>query len=293
MFTNQKFIRLFNRSLTLLFLLSCFVFVSAQGNDKQTAQALTLKRSATKHETRSLSYGSSITILGAPSGSITIEGWNKSEVDITADIELQAATEEDLAKLAVVNGFIIDEDFNAIKILTVGTHDKDYMKRSAKNFPKKLLGLPWKIDYKIRVPAMCDVDINVGKGAINFKGVEGAIIINAAESDATMTLSGGYVRATIGRGKVDINLTARSWRGVGTDIKLGVGEMNLAIPASFNAYISADVLRVGKIENNYPTLKPEKLTKATDKSIQGVAGTGGTSLKFVVGDGTLRINQKE
>lgn len=293
MFTNKKHIRLINHTLTFLLLFSCFVFANAQGNDKQTAQVLTLKRTATKHESLSLSYGSSITILGAPIGSITIEGWNKGEVDITAEIELQAATEEDLAKLAVVNGFVVDEDFNSIKILTVGTHDKDYMKRTAKNFPKNLLGLPWKIDYKIKVPAMCDIDINIGRGAIDLKGVEGAITINAAESDATMALTGGYVRATIGRGKIDINLSARSWRGVGTDIKLGTGEMNLAFPQSFNAYIRAEVLRIGKIENNYPTLKPEKLTKATDKSIQGVAGTGGTTLKFTVGDGTLRINQKE
>ncbi len=293
MSTNKKYIRLFNQILLVSFLLCCFVFANGQGNDKQTAQVLTLKRTATKHETKSLSYGSSITILGAPSGSVTIEGWNKSEVDITAEIELQAATEEDLAKLAVVNGFMVDEDFNSIKILTVGTHDKDYMKRAAKNFPKNLLGLPWKIDYKIKVPAMCDIDINIGKGALDLKGVEGAVTINAAESIATMALTGGYVRATIGRGKVDINLSARSWRGVGTDIKLGAGEMNLSFPQSFNAYIRAEVLRIGKIENNYPTLKPEKLTKATDKAIQGVAGTGGTTLKFTVGDGTLRINQKE
>lgn len=281
-------------SLVLSLSFLCFAFANGQQKqDGQTAQTTTLKRTSTKHETRSLSFGSSFTIVGAPSGSITIEGWNKSDIDVTAEIELQANTEEDLAKLAAVNTFVITEELNSIRLLTVGTHDKSYMKKSAKNFPKQLLGLPWKIDYKIKVPALCDVDINVGKGTINLKGVEGAIIINAAESDAALSLTGGYVRATIGRGNIDINIASRSWRGAGADVQLGTGNMNLILPVSFNAYIKADVLRVGKIENNYPTLKPEKLTTATEKSIQGIAGTGGTSLKFVVGDGLLRIAQKE
>lgn len=292
---NQKIIFMFRQiSVVLILIIGTVVFANGQGKDnKQQVQTPTLKRTSTKQETRSLSYGSSITILGAPSGSVTVEGWNKNEVEVTADIELQANSEEDLAKLAVVNGFVVDEDFNSLKILTVGTHDKSYMKRSAKNFPKQLLGLPWKIDYKIKVPALCDMDINVGKGAITLKGVEGAILITAAESDASLILTGGYVRATIGRGNVEINMVSRGWRGAGAVIQLGSGELKLNLPASFNAYISAEVLRIGKLENTYPTLKPERLTKTTEKSIQGIAGTGGTSLKFTVGDGILKIGQKE
>ena len=32
------------------------------------------------------------------------------------------------------------------------------MKRMVKNFPKALMGLPWKIDYHIKVPGMTDLD---------------------------------------------------------------------------------------------------------------------------------------
>jgi len=287
MFTSQK--------LFLLFLITAISFSFAFGQekkDKQT-QAATLKRTTTKTENRKFSFGSSLTLLGAPFGSITIEGWNKSEVDITADIELTASTEEDLAMMAKVNGFHIIEDFNSMRILTVGMHDKAYMKKYAKNFPKRLLGQLWKVDYKIKVPANCDMEISAGKGAITLKGVEGAISLNAAESNVDLTLTGGYIRSTIGSGKVNINMASRGWRGVGTSIQLGAGEMILNLPTNFNAYINADVLRNGSLENNYPNLKPEKLTTATAKSIQGVAGTGGAPLKFVVGDGTLKINEQK
>src|SRR5438105_2191053 len=71
--------------------------VSAQQKEKSAPPApqATLTRTTTKHEARRFGYGSSLTIIGAPAGSLIIEAWNKSEVDITADIELHAATESD------------------------------------------------------------------------------------------------------------------------------------------------------------------------------------------------------
>src|SRR5215207_4020299 len=122
--------------------------IRAQQQEKKTAAALSqsppaLKRTTSRHEVRRFAYGSSLTILGAPAGSITIEAWPKSEVDITADIELLANTEEELALLATANSFTVDEDANHIRILTTGTHDKTFMKRVAKKFPKALLNLPW------------------------------------------------------------------------------------------------------------------------------------------------------
>src|SRR4051794_38449991 len=102
--------RLFNYSLLLILTLPVIAYSQQKDKKNQTPPPapLALKRTTVRHETRRLGYGSAVTILGAPSGSIIIEGWNKSEVDITAEIELQADTEEDLARLAEVNTFTLD-----------------------------------------------------------------------------------------------------------------------------------------------------------------------------------------
>lgn len=252
-----------------------------------------LKRTTSRHEVRRFAYGSSLTIIGAPAGSITIEAWPKSEVDITAEIELYAETEADLALLATVNSFNIDEDANHIRILTTGTHDKAFMRRVAKKFPKTLLGLPWKIDYRIRVPQMCDLEIDAGRGAINLSGVEGSISLKALEGDTTLTLSGGTVMATIGGGAVKVNVTTRSWRGGGAIIQLAKGDLTVEFPAGFSGDINADVLRSGQIENSYKELVPQERTSFTPRSIKGRAGAGGATLTFKVTDGTLRIKKAE
>jgi hypothetical protein len=269
---------------------------SAQQKDKrdaaQTAQpAPLLTRTTTRHETRRFGYGGSLTLIGAPNGSITIEAWPRSEVDITADIELRAGTEEELTQLAAVNSFVLDEEVNHLRILTTGTHDKQFMKRAARNFPKKLIGLPWKIDYRIRVPAFTDLEVNAGSGPFKLTGVEGTIRIMAVESQADLTLVGGYVIATIERGTVNVRMTTRNWRGAGADIRLASGELNLQLPAAASLDINGDVLRSGQIERTYNGLEPRDRTAFTQRSIRGRVGAGGPTLSFTVADGALRITQ--
>lgn len=282
-------------SFLLIFAFPALAIAQQKDKKQQTPAAPpALTRTTTRHETRRLGYGSTITILGAPSGSITVEGWNKSEVDITADIELSADTEEELALLAQVNSFILDEDMVHLRIMSTGTHDKKFMKRSgAKNFPKKLLGMPWKINYKIRVPAMSDLKINGGIGAITLSGVEGAIIIQALESEAELTLTGGVVMATIGRGKVNVNLPARSWRGRGAEIQLATGTLTVQLPAGYSGDINADVLRSGQIENTFTALTPRERTTATPRSIKSRAGAGGAILALTVTDGIINIKSAD
>src|SRR6267154_4594333 len=88
-----------------------------------------LTRTTTRHEVRRFGYGGTVTIVGAPQGSITVEGWTRNEVEVTADVELNAASEEDLNRLATGNGFVCDDDSNHLSLLSTGTHDREFMKK--------------------------------------------------------------------------------------------------------------------------------------------------------------------
>lgn len=262
-----------------------------KSSPSQVQAASLLKRSTTRYETRRFAYGGTLTIIGPPSGSIVIEGWQRSEVEISANIEWQAGTEQDLAQLVMVNNFVLDEDANHLRILSTGTHDKAFMRKVAKKFPKNLLGLPWKIDYRIKVPLATDLEINAGNGPITLAGVEGAVRISALESDTKLTLTGGNVSVTVLRGSVSLDIPARGWRGSGADIKLAAGTMTIDLPAGFNADINADLLRLGAIENTYPELLPRELAGHTPRTLRARAGSGGATLTFTVGDGTIRIKK--
>ena len=251
-----------------------------------------IKRTSTRQEVRRLGYGGTVTVVGAPVGSIVIEGWSKSEVEITSEIELNAPTEADFERLGAVNNYFLDSDVNHLKILTTGMHDKPFMRRVAKDFPKALLGLPWRIDYHLRVPASTDLEIHAGSGNVTLNGVDGAIVFTAPQSEATLTLLGGLFRSTVALGKINVTIPNRSWRGSGVDIQLAAGELTVELPAGFSGDIDASILRSGRINNGYVGLEALDGTVMNERVVHARAGAGGGTLRFMVGDGTISIKKK-
>jgi hypothetical protein len=250
-----------------------------------------LTRTTTRRETRRFAFGGTVTLIGAPKGSVTVEGWSRNEVELTADIELKGPSESELDQLAGVNSFSFDEDLNHISILTTGTHDRIFMKRAAKNFPKKLLNLPWKIDYRLRVPANTDLEINAGHGSVKLSGVEGALRVSATESETALTLTGGVVSTTVASGVITLTVPSRSWRGSGADIRIASGTINVDLPPGFSGDIDAEVLRTGKIVNAYEGLASREKPGITERTVRARAGAGGPFFKFTVGDGTVNIRK--
>ncbi|HYJ85841.1 MAG TPA: hypothetical protein VEW46_07295 [Pyrinomonadaceae bacterium] len=249
-----------------------------------------LVRTTVRHERRRLPYGGTLTLVGAPAGSITIEAWSNSEVDITAEVQLKADTEQDLDRLALVNNVVVDDEPNHVRIFTTGTHDKSFMKQ-VKKFPKTLLGLPWKVDYRIRVPVATDLDVNAGRGPITIKGIEGTIQLSAAESETNLNLSGGTVNATIALGKVTLVIPVKSWRRGGVNIRVAVGEVNVELPPGFAADLDGEILRSGQIVNTHDGLEVREKPGITPRLMKARAGAGGTWFRFTVGDGTINIKK--
>ena len=280
--------------------IKCFVVLAAsllfsanafgQKDNKPPAGPL-ITRTTTRHENYRFSYGGTVTITGAPVGAITIEGWQKNEIDITASIELQAPNVAALDQLAAVNTFAVDVDPDHIRIMTTGTHDRALMKRIARNFPKALIGLPWKLDFTIKVPVMTGLEIDSGVGAINLTGVEGALRLNALKSDANFSLTGGLVSVVLQSGSINFTVPARGWHGLGAEFRLASGNVNVELPAGFNGDIDADVLRLGEIKNAFAELQPRERNSMTPRSVRARAGSGGATLSLTVGDGTIVFKQ--
>ena len=274
-----------NRFFTIFPVLIIFcAFINSFAQEKQL-----LKRTIYKTDSVELSAGGTVAVVGAPVGSITIEGWQKNSVEISADIEIQAATEADLALLAQVNGYVIDSALNRVNIQSVGVFDKRYVKRAMKKFPKTLLASPLRIDYRIKVPIYSDLEIDGGTGDFNLKSVEGAMRINFLETNALLKLTGGAVNGNFGKGAAAIEIATPAWRGRGAEFQMVNGSLSVFVPAALNADLDLSVLRGGQIENSLAFLKPRERTTFTDKLMTARAGSGGVPLRFTVGDGELKI----
>jgi hypothetical protein len=278
---NQKlFPALFCAALTLFFVVS------------STAQTQPLlKRVNSKTETADFGVGGTVTITGAPAGSITVEGWQKNQIEITTEIEVQGGTEGDLAILSAVSGYIFDVTMGHASITSV-LPDKKSLKLKDKKFNKALLTMPFRVDYHIKVPRFSDLEINGGDGDLAISGVDGAMLVKFLKANAKIELVGGEISATFGGGTVNVLIPSRAWRGRSADIQLAGGTMNVQLPVSLNADVDGTILRTGKIETTYTEFKQrERNLPFTDKSVVAKTGTGGIPLKFTVGDGTLNFSE--
>jgi hypothetical protein len=281
-------------AVALLFLYTSYIHppVAAQKNKQTTPPAQMLTRTRTRNESRRMGYGGAVTIVGAPAGSITIEGWQRSEVEVRAELELHAPSVSELDLLAAVDTFVIDEDANHVRIITTGTHDKKFLKRVAKNFPKTLIGVPWKIDYHIKVPAMCSLTIDAGSGPIKLSGVEGSIRINAVESVMDLSMTGSDLSVLIQKGTVNFAIPARAWHGLRAEIKVATGNLSVDLMPGFSGDINAEVLRTGEVKSTFPNLEPRERNSIGPRSMRARAGSGGAVLTFTVGDGTIQIGKQ-
>jgi len=274
------------RNALIPFLAAAVLFAAASA--LQTfAQTNLLKRTTYKTQTVEAGPAMTLSLIGAPDGSIRIEGWKEREIEVSAEIEVRAGNSADLDELAKVTGFAIDEGPTKISVVTVGPHDKKYLKKVAKHFPKRLRNSPFKVNYTVKVPFYTDLDIDGGKGALAIAGVEGAMRVNFLESDADLLFTGGSVQVTIGAGDVTVTLAKPSWRGRFAEVQVSSGKLNVRMPKDMNANIKAQILRTGEIENKVGKMKPERWTKFTETNMEAIAGHGGASMHFTVGDGTL------
>ena len=267
------------------------VLVAALSVSAFSQAAPQFKRTTTKTDRLDFGAGGTIEISGAPVGSIRVEGWKNREIQITAEIQVEANSEEDLVKLGAVTTFVLEESLGRTGIISVGTHDKKYMKQVGKKFPKQLLSMPTRIDYVIKVPQFTDLQIDGGVGDLTVEGVEGVFRLNFLETNAKISLVGGSILGIFGKGNVDLLIPRAGWRGRFADVSLNTGDMSVQLPNGMNAEVDATILRNGKIENGYAGLKPRvRKAEFTEKLIEAKAGVGGVPLKFTVGDGTLTLS---
>ena len=274
-----------NRIVASIVLGITLLCISGFGQDKAL-----LTKTITKTDRFDFGAGGTVAITGAPVGSIKVIGSPTNEIEIAATIEIQAASEADLAKLASVTTFVTDETPLRTGIITVSTSNKLGDKKMWKKFPKNLIGLPFRIDYEVKVPKYCDLEIEGGNGDLSISGVQGSMRINFLETNAHIDVIAGNLMVTVASGTVDVGLGVNGWRARPAVIQVGKGDLTVELPSNTSAELDAMILRTGSIENLLPNLKKrDRKVDFTDRSIIAKAGVGGTALKFTVGDGTLRL----
>lgn len=272
-------------------LFRCLAYVVVIVACQMLAIAQNQTRTIEKNFTVPSGAGNTLTIYGAPKGSITVTGSASNDIEIGARITIEGPSPEVLDQLAAVTGFITEESTGMLIIKTAGTHNRLGDKKLWKKVPKNILSLPFRVDYVLKVPRYLDLNVNGGDGSLDISGVEGSIRVLFGACNAKVALVGGLFSGQFGDGTLDLSFPERNWRSGMIDVQLAKGEMNIWLPTTLSADIDASVASGGRIAIETKLLKPrDRRIPFTETLVKARSGNGGVPFKLTAGNGTITLH---
>lgn len=210
-------------------------------------------------------------VSGMANGSISVEGWEGSEVRVTARVIARnagsARAAADLARSVEVRA--------ASGGVEVEGPRGGILNRSS-----------WSVDLRIQVPSGTDLDLRTSNGAIRVTGVGGAV--SARTTNGALNLDGvrGSVDARSTNGAVTVVLAGGGTGSRSVDLQTTNGSIDLRLPASVGARVQARTTN-GRISSDFPLeIEGRRQNQAT-----GMLGDGSGNVTLRTTNGSIRLRR--
>jgi len=211
-------------------------------------------------------------------GDVTIEGWKKKEVSITAT---KKGERKDLDRMKIVVDVDKYEGKDWIHIET------EYLE-SAGGLLDFLKGAG-SIDYTIKAPSDAILeDIEMVNGNLKVSGITDSLSLSTVNGSITATGMTGSAWVETVNGNLDLSFDKMSG-GQTVDLESVNGGISLRIPAKANARVEAETLN-GNVSNEFG-LTVEK-GEWIGRSIEGLLGPGGARITLETVNGSIDIKKR-
>jgi DUF4097 and DUF4098 domain-containing protein YvlB len=211
-------------------------------------------------------------------GDVTIEGWKKNEVSISA-VKRGKSADLDRIKIAVDVDKYDDKDWIHIETEYVESRG------GSLNFLKSA----GSIDYTIKAPSGAILeDIELVNGNLKVAGITGYLSLSTVNGSITATGMTGNASVETVNGNLDLSFDKM---GDGQSVDLGSvnGAIVLRIPAKANAQVSAETLN-GNVSNEFGlTVEKEEWV---GRSMEGLVGSGGARITLETVNGSIDIKKR-
>ena len=216
-------------------------------------------------ETREFTLASAgeIAVDATPNGGISVEGWDRDEIRISAKITVNADGEEDRA----------EEIARKIKI-----HTGDEIKAEG---PRRK---SWSVSYSIMVPHDTDLDLEATNGGIAVHRVNGQMELETSNGGLHLSALAGEVYGRTTNGGLDIQLSGAQWSGKGLDVKSTNGGVRLGVPEDYSAELKLATVN-GGLHLDFPV----KFSGNLNKRINATLGEGGAPIRLATTNGGVQV----
>ena len=214
--------------------------------------------------------GRSIAIDGQQNGGITILGWDRDAVQVTARMQAQDRT--DAGAREVLSRIRIVADGRGVRA-EGPSMDGDYG--------------GWSVSYSVNVPRRFDLDLEAHNGGLSVAGVSGKLVLDTHNGSVALVDVGGDVRAHTQNGSLNVQLAGTQWDGSGLDAETQNGSVRLSVPAQYAAQ-----LETGTVNGTIRTDIPVTVSGRISRRLSIPLGGGGRPVRAVTTNGSVSITRR-
>ena len=225
--------------------------------------------------TYTVAAGGTLEIVGQ-NGQIDVEGWNGPQVEVRAERQVRANTDE-LAKELLQKLEIREEvSPSSVRLSAAGEEDE----WAPPGFGRRAQA---RIHYRVRVPAGLTLTLRTANGGIGLENVKGRVTANTTNGPITGENVSGSLQAETVNGGVRVDLTA-----IDGDVRVGTtnGGVRLTIPRDAKVTLDASVVNGGiDLDDAFGVEEPEGRNQRVNAPLNG----GGPRLTATSVNGGVRV----
>jgi DUF4097 and DUF4098 domain-containing protein YvlB len=216
-----------------------------------------------------LPAGRSLDIDGEQNGSVSIHGWDRSEVLVLAKIQTEGE-DADAAK-DVASRITIDTDGGRVRAFGPSMRRRE----------------SWAVSFEVWVPRQTDLKVSTHNGGISVDDVDARLDLGAVNGGIALRGVSGDVRGETTNGPLNVDLDGERWRGAGLDLRTTNGPVNLDIPDGYSAR-----LETGTVNGGMHIDFPITLQGMIGRRITTQLGNGGPPIRAVTTNGPVAIRRR-
>ena len=212
----------------------------------------------------------SLVLDGASVGSISVTGWDRDSVHVSARMQSYASTQAEA-----------ERTLRAVRIATQG----GAIRAAGPGDDHDQRG--WTVSYDVYVPRRMDLDLRAHNGGVRVAEVAGRMALEAENGGITLIGAGGDVRARAQNGGLSVRLTGARWDGAGLDAQTENGGVRLVIPERYSARLETGTVN-GGVRTDFPITVSGRISRHFSLTL----GSGGAPVRATTTNGGVSIERE-
>jgi len=213
--------------------------------------------------------GGTLAVDGRMNGSISMRGWNRSDILIRAKVQTSAPTDSEATDVA-----------RQIVIETNGS-------RIRAEGPSQGRDLNWSVSYEVFVPQTSNLSLTTHNGGIRISDIRGRVEFTAINGGVSLRRLAGSVRGDTTNGGLSIELAGTQWEGDGLDVRTTNGGITMWVPENYSAQLETGTVN-GGLNVDFPITVQGRLNRELSVKL----GYGGPMVRAMTTNGGVRIQRK-